>query len=427
MTPKKRVCVSLLAVAALLAADPPAPVPNGEGPLGPFVALAATVLASPPLAVARGTLDELEPLVWQAGAGEAASLEIEAIGIGDDNRGAGTFDDLGLEIDLGLPFLPPGVARARRHTARAEWREARAEYKVLVAETLTESLDGFLDYVQAAAILALQEDSLSLMEETVALQAARLAAGDVPEADLIRLQSEVARFRLGVELSRDEAEEIFADLAERLQVGDLPRPDAVAATALLAADPPSAATLSAGALATHPVALLATSSLAAADSRLALARVEGRKEYAWRVGADIEDDDWSFRLAFERALGLGSRGNRGAVASAAASLRVAGLARQSAGLRLELAQGAAVAAYVRVEEMHDSFRDGAVALVLEAMAVSKDGYLEGVTGLLPWLDAQRVALEVQERLMEIRTLRWRRALRLAAANGALLDLLEVSP
>jgi outer membrane protein, heavy metal efflux system len=221
--------ITIIAAALLLAPLTTLAQEGAATPLGELIAEAHR--ASPDIAAARSGARAAAARVPQAGAlpDPMLSLGIQDIPVPELDFGMEGMT-MGM-VQLGQRFPATGVRRAR--TAQAEAMRLAADQRLAQATLTVEARvkRAYYDLWFADRSLAVLDRNRALLEDLAHVASTRFAVGRVPQADVLRAQTEITRLdeqRAGVEAARSAA---LAELNELLR-----RP---AGTVVTAALPPA--------------------------------------------------------------------------------------------------------------------------------------------------------------------------------------------
>lgn len=267
------------ALAAPVAARSESPRPQPAPPVETLVA--AALERSPALAARRAALEAAREMEGPAAALPDPMVEAMVQNVDFPEYTIGTMDMsmAGVEVRQGLPY--PGKRRARGEAARAETALRSVE---LAAENRRVAGEVRSLYAKLYA-LDRERQALGAARELVDLlsttAAARYATGSAEQESILKAQLQVSR--LGEELDDLEAERaaLVAELNRWLdRPGDSPLGEVVELPAVAL----PAGSFEQAALEGSPEVLVARAAVAAAERRLAVARLDLKPDFAPSAG-----------------------------------------------------------------------------------------------------------------------------------------------
>jgi len=281
--------LAFLGYASAAAPHPPAPSPipsprPGEGET--LEALVATALErSPALAARRAALRAAREREEPAGALPDPMVEAMLQNADFPRYTVGTVDMsmAGVEVRQGLPY--PGKRHARVAAARAE-TELRAAELAAEEGRVTAAVRSLY-----ARIYALDREKQAraagreLADLLSATAAARYSAGSGEQEPILKAQLELSRLEEALEGLEGERAEAVAELGRRLGgpgAGELGEIAELPPVGDLPGDPPG--DLAQVAVDASPEVLTARASLAAAEGRLAVARLDRKPDFVPSAG-----------------------------------------------------------------------------------------------------------------------------------------------
>ena len=293
-------------------------------------------------------------------------------------------------VELRQPIDWPAQRRGRRGAAVAGSAASAARHALAALEVEAEVREAAHDLMHQREGVTLARESEAIVTRLVPLVAARVAAGENPRADLLRVQVEAERAAQATAERVNGADAAAARLraATGLAIdGERPRLDDLHAHAL-----------DRGALiaatARHPRLALAESALRSAEARIG--RADAARWPQAAVGGYLErgddTDDAGLALSLTLPLWDGGRGEaaiaRAALARARAELEVE---RAAVARDLEVAWLAYRAAGERAERLTGRIAPAAQ----EALRLAMRAYEAGETGLIDIVDVRRTAQEAR--------------------------------
>jgi outer membrane protein TolC len=306
------------------------------------------------------------------------------------------FDKAGmLMFTLRQQFPAPGVLDKRAEAAALE-AQAEAAKAAVLARALVRQVDrAFADYAEATARLAAHEAHQTVVAQMVEAARARYATG-APLGDFTRADLERARTEADIQMERGKIEE-----ARALLNGLLARP----ADETLGPPKPGDA---------RTTTLTPKQAAALAASQSPEVRVAERMERSARAGSEAADREASvpnFSFGFSTfapmnnmpfgyglSLTMSLPWVWGAASSRAKSAEQRALAGKAATddarLRVRTSATMALAAVRRAERRYLVLARAAAPAARRAMDATRAAYASGGSTILMWLDATRMALDV---------------------------------
>ena len=335
-----------------------------------------------------------------------------------------TREDAGLSVDdflLVTQQLPLGgrmglLGEAAGQAVAAA--QARADADLLAFETRLRLV--FTDLLLAQERIGALEDGLSELNRLVDVLRAREEEGEGSRFDRLRAEREVADIDTdlkAVEIDRFGAE---ARLASFFAPGSDPAGLQAAGRLADGAAVPALDWLLAQALARRPDYRALTFGEARWETeRRAAERLrfpEMSVTAGWKRTASPTVSGSGYAVTATVAVPLFNRG-QARVARAEAARGRTDAERQALGTRIESEVRVAHAAASRYRALADSYRAGSVERAAELAAIATAAYEEGEYGILELLDAHRVTLGAELRLLELSAAARRAAIELDRAIG----------
>lgn len=293
-------------------------------------------------------------------------------------------------------FPAPGVldkmSEAMALEAQAEAARAIGEARSVVREVDR----AFADYAEASERHAAHEAHQRVVEQMVAAARARYETrgmlGDVTRAELERARTnvEIAREQGMIDESRAKLNGLLSRSAEA-KLGQ-PRQGALQTAAL---SPEQAAAMAAT---RSPEVLMADRMEKSARASAEAAKREAEVPMfsaGFSTFMPVNDMPVGYGLSFGMSLPW-AWGAASARARAAEQRALAGQATtQGTRLRMRTDASMALAAVRTAERRYTALRDGAVPAAQRALEATRAGYAAGGSDILMWLDAARMALDIE--------------------------------
>lgn len=184
------------------------------------------------------------------------------------------------QFDMGVSYLIERGHKRQRRLQAAQDQTAVTRSQIADAErtlTLTVAQD-FIAVLQAESNLALAQDDLKSFQQTVSISEQRYKAGDISEADYLKIKLQMLQFQTDV--STAQLARTQALIALRQQLGYESVPAGYDVSGDLAYQPMTLSLddLKALALRTRPDLLAAQRGVAAAQAQYQLARANGKQD-----------------------------------------------------------------------------------------------------------------------------------------------------
>lgn len=326
--------------------------------------------------------------------------------------------DLSYEVDL--------FGRLKQ-TADAASLDARASEGLLQSTRLLVQAQVAQTYLALRALdaeRALVRGTLGTYRETLALTERRWRAGDVAELDVARAAVEVAATEsdaLALDRQRSELEHGLAVL-----VGEVASEFAVAPTDWTTALPVIPAGVPSTVLARRPDVSAAESALAAAQTRVGVAKAAWFPRIALTGSAGYASSDlgdlfqWSARawgIGAVAALPVFDGGRRKAGIESAGAQFDAALARYREEILVAFKDVEDQLAALRLLAQQSEAQQRAVGSAAHAMALSEARYRNGYVSQLELLDAQRSELRNRRQALQVRSAQYQSTVALVRALG----------
>lgn len=329
-----------------------------------------------------------------------ASLRVENWRRGSEARPFDATADLDVVAELAQPLPLFGSWSARKGQAAALARAAGAVARGERESLLLEAARLYLAALRGRDLVAALAESHEVLGTMVSTMEKRVAEGWTAEGDLLKLRAENARagaLLARTTLERDESAALLAALLGEEQPVDPARLSMPPPPTLPEGEPEA---LAREAAASRPAVVAAREAVAAARSALRLEKALRAPEpsltagYKRTGGLDTALAGISFPLPL-------FDGNGPGLASAAAALRAA-----EAGLRAaELEASADVSARLRaaraLDERARRAEDELLGAALGARAAARAAFREGVSEVLPLVDAERSTAEAVAETLDL--------------------------
>ena len=379
----------------VLSAQPPGPLTLDE--------VLAKARSAAPFAVAAAARGDAA----EASAAKARKLPNPEAGLRVENWRRGTdahpFDaqaDLDVVAELSQPLPVFGTWSARKGEAAALGRAGRAASRGDVETLLLEAARLYLGAVSGRDLVEALAESRDVLGTMVATMEKRVAEGWSAEGDLLKLRAESARAEALLARASLERDAAAAALAALLGEETPIDPARLAMPETPVVPEGDAEALGRAAAAARP-------SVVEARERLEAARAALRLEKALRI------PEPSLTAGYKRTGGLDTAvaglafplplfdGNSTGVARADAEVRAAEAAHRAA----ELGAAAETAALVRAARTYAvrsrSAEKDLLAAALGARGAARASFREGVSEVLPLVDAERVTAEAVRETLDL--------------------------
>ena len=397
---------------------------QAPAPLPPATELEADALVAQVLA-RNPSLVQMAAVAAAAAARypQAVSLEDPMLGATGSPRIFNHTDDGGYRVELSQKYPWPGKLRLRGENATAEARAAGQDVEDTRLQLAQTARDAFADYYLAGRGLAVNKESLDLLEGVQSNQETLFKTGKIPEQDLLQTKVEIGRQRerlLTLDRMLQVARARINTLLHLPPDAPLPPPPEQVPTGAPLLDE---AALRALAMARRPDLKALAERVAAERASLALAHKEYYPDFEVMAAYD---DFWNERplrpqLAVRMNLPVRLAKRDAAVQEAQAKIgqRIAELNKLTDDVNLAVAQ-----AYAEVGES-----DKAVGLYKETLLPAAElnvktlqtQYTTGKTAFLNLLDAERSVIDLRDRYYEILADAFRRRTALERAIGGPLE------
>ncbi len=397
--------MSRLARSLLLAATVALPLRGAEPPAPPLPledVLRAAVARAPLVQAADARRDAAEASAAKARRlpNPEASVRVENWRRGSEAHPFDATADLDVVAELAQPLPVFGSWSARKGEAAALARAAGAVARGEREALLLEAARLYLATLRGRDLVAALAESRDVLGTMVATMEKRVAEGWSAEGDLLKLRAENARagaLLTRTTLERDEAATRLAALLGEERPVDPARLSMPPPPPLPEGDPESIARAAA---ASRPAVVAAREAVAATRSALRLEKALRAPEPSLTAGYKRTGglDTALAGLAFP--LPLFDRNGSG-VASAAASLRAAEAEARAAELEATADVSARLRAARALDERARRAEVELLGAALGARAAARAAFREGVSEVLPLVDAERSTAEAVAETLDL--------------------------
>lgn len=358
-------------------------------------------LRSPAAQVYQGLADQTSALMKQAQLRPNPRLYLQSEDLRPWDNNFSMADNSESYIFAGQTVEMAGKRGKRIDFAKANTSRAEATVALLRQQLSARIANAYWTFAAAKAAVELQRQNLKSAEEVVQYHQERVNSGAMRGVDLLRMQLERDRARIALQAAEREANEfrlqLFRELGRTTLLGDVQLSDP-----LTAIDPVAEVSVE--------VALAQRPDVRAANDSVMSARADARLQRANRVpdpdfigGYKRNVGDNSLYTSFQIPLPFSNR-NQGEIARADASVRTAEAARSQTELSARAEIEAARSAYERSRQIVQGTLPEMQTRAKENLAILDDAYRAGGTDLLRYIDARRLAVEVElsalQRLVE---------------------------
>jgi cobalt-zinc-cadmium efflux system outer membrane protein len=286
---------------------------------------------------------------------------------------------------------------AGKRGKRIDWAKANASRAEATAALLRQQLsariaNAYWNFAAAKAAVELQKQNLESADEVVRYHQERVSSGAMRGVDLLRMQLERDRAQLALQTAEGEANEfrlqLLRELGRTTLLGDVQLSDP-----LVAIDPVAEVSIDV-ALAQRADVRAANDSVTSARTDARLQRANGVPDPDFIGGYKRNVGENSLYTSLQIPLPFSNR-NQGEIARADASVRTAEAARSQTELSARAEIEAARAAYERSRQMVQATLPEMQTRAKQNLAILDDAYRTGGTDLLRYIDARRLAVEVE--------------------------------
>ena len=371
-------------------------------------------LRSPAALVYQGQADQTAALIKQAKLRPNPRLFLQSEDLRPWDSNFSMADDSESYIYAGQTVELAGKRSKRMEFARANASRALAMVALQRQQLAARIANAYWSFAGAKAAVDLQKQNLQSADEVVHYHEERVKAGAMRGVDLLRMQLERDRAQLALQTAERDANEarlqLLRELGRNSLIGDVELSDPITAI-----DPVAEVSLDT-ALAQRPDVIAARDSVtsARADARLQRANAVPDPDFIGGYKRNVGDN--TIYTSLQIPLPFSNR-NQGEIARADASERTAEAARAQTELYARAEIEAARSAYERSRQIVQATLPEMQTRAKQNLAILDDAYRTGGTDLLRYIDARRLAVEVElsalQRLAEYHT----SAVRLQLAYG----------
>lgn len=284
-----------------------------------------------------------------------------------------------------------------KRSKRIDFAKANASRAEAMAASLRQQLsariaNAYWNFAAAKAAVELQRENLESADEVVRYHQERVNAGAMRGVDLLRMQLERDRAQLALQTAEREANEfrlqLFRELGRTILLGDIQLSDPLTAIDPVAEVPVDVA------LAQRPDVRAANDVATSASADARLQRANGVPDPDLIGGYKRNGGENSLYTSLQIPLPFSNR-NQGEIARAEASVRTAEAAKLQTELSARADIEAARAAYERSRQIVQATLPEMQTRAKQNLAILDDAYRAGGTDLLRYIDARRLAVEVE--------------------------------
>jgi cobalt-zinc-cadmium efflux system outer membrane protein len=291
-------------------------------------------------------------------------------------------------------FAGQTVEMAGKRGKRIDWAKANASRAEATAALLRQQLsariaNAYWNFAAAKAAVELQKQNLESADEVVRYHQERVNSGAMRGVDLLRMQLERDRAQLALQTAEREANDfrlqLLRELGRTTLLGDVQLSDP-----LVAIDPVPEVSVEVALAQRADVRAAVTS--ARADARLQRATSVPDPDFIGGYKRNVGEN--SLYTSLQIPLPFSNR-NQGEIARADASVRTAEAARSQTELSARAEIEAARASYERSRQIVQVTLPEMQTRAKQNLAILDDAYRTGGTDLLRYIDARRLAVEVE--------------------------------
>ncbi len=351
---------------------------------------------------AAARVEAAQGALAQAAAWPNPNLELRQENLGHDS---GWSAEVALPIDffatLSQPIELGGDRRARRDMAGAELQQAAAEAQAMQRAVELEAMRLYLAVLREREILAATDERRGALQAQIDGLQRRVDEGHVAEADVLKLRTEAARLDADMTRSRLTLRRRLGALAALLAGPDPLSADDLVLPPPLAPPEGDPEALAQAALARQPDVAAAVARQRRSDAAVAFAYAQRVPNPNVTAGYKRTSGADTFVAGVNVALPLFDR-NRGALMSAVAEQQATDLDAEALRARRKAEM---VAILVAARELAERAARAPQELLAPAEAVrraARSSFREGVSDVLPLVDAERVYGEAQREALDLR-------------------------
>jgi cobalt-zinc-cadmium efflux system outer membrane protein len=349
-------------------------------------------LRSPAAQVYQGQADQTSALIKQAKLRPNPRLFLQSEDLRPWNSNFSMADNSESYIFAGQTVEIAGKRGKRIDFAKANASRAEATAALLRQQLSARIANTYWTLAAAKAAVELQKQNLESADEVVRYHQERVSSGAMRGVDLLRMQLERDRAQLALQTAEGEANEfrlqLLRELGRNTLLGDVQLSDP-----LVAIDPVAEVSIDV-ALAQRADVRAANDSVTSARTDARLQRANGVPDPDFIGGYKRNVGENSLYTSLQIPLPFSNR-NQGEIARADASVRTAEAARSQTELSARAEIEAARAAYERSRQMVQATLPEMQTRAKQNLAILDDAYRTGGTDLLRYIDARRLAVEVE--------------------------------
>jgi cobalt-zinc-cadmium efflux system outer membrane protein len=290
------------------------------------------------------------------------------------------------------PIELGGKRRLRQSVADLTVSTAEAQFADAMRRGIADVKRLYFQGVLARYDVTIARENRQTVEQLVQLNLARFQEGAIPEADLIKVRLERIKFDTALQQAELDLRRAMIRLLERLGDSAFPQDEVVGEMDSTLINP-DLESLRQAVLRGRPDLQAAEREVNGANERLLLERARSRPDITPFLGYKRLAVDNTLMFGFSMPLKIRDR-NEAGIARAEADVKLAEtqLARNRALAEVELAY----AGFQTARQQVQTFRNELLRDADEARSIALASYEEGLTQLLPLLDAQRTRAEVRQ-------------------------------
>lgn len=349
-------------------------------------------LRSPAARVIQGQADQTSALIKQAKLRPNLRLFLQSEDLRPWDSNFSMVDDSASYVYAGRTLEIGGKRGKRIDFAKANANRAEAMAVSLRQQLSARIANAYWDFAAAKAAVELQKENLQSADEVVRYHQERVNAGAMRGVDLLRMQLERDRAHLALQTVEREANEfklqLLRELGRTILLDDIQLSDPLTAIDPVAEIPVDVA------LARRPDVRAANDLVASASADARLQRANGIPDPDVIGGYKRNGPENSLYTSLQIPLPFSNR-NQGEIARSEASVRTAEAARLQIELSARADIEAARTAYERSRQIVQTTLPEMQTRAKQNLAILDDAYRAGGTDLLRYIDARRLAIEVE--------------------------------
>ena len=294
------------------------------------------------------------------------------------------------QFDAGVSYLFERGGKRRRRVAAARDTTAMTRYQVSDSErTLTFSVaQQFIAAQLAQSVLDFAVKDLESFGKTVKISEDRYKAGDISEADLLKIKLQLLQFQTDVAGAEVAKVQALASLRQLLGYDAVPADFAVEGELSYQPLPVSLDDLRLRALKLRPDLLAALQSVRAAQSQIALAKANGKVDLTTTISYSHVADLNSLSASFSIPLPIFDR-NQGEIARTGFALTQSQETAQAASDTVLTDVRNNYEAFSTNQKIVQLYLSGYLKQAEDSRNISEYAYKRGAASLLDFLDAER--------------------------------------